>query len=294
MPVTAVCECGKSYNLKDEFAGQSVKCPSCQATFVVPASRRVAQADPIYDHDKFLVRQKKIAISHKYYVGDEQDRPLAFVHRPAMLGRFLLILFVSFVWVGVCIAAATALFPKGPGRNAESEMMAVAMPIAIIGGIVMISIFLAPKRHVAFYRDVQMRDKLLTVRQNFKFSVVNATYTLLDAGGTPLAVFRKNYLYNIFRRRWYVDSPDGTPIAVALEDSILLSMLRRFFGPLFGLLRTNFMIMSPDFSDVLGELNRKLTLFDKYVLDLTHDPDRLLDRRIALALGVMLDTGEHR
>jgi len=86
----------------------------------------------------------------------------------------------------------------------------------------------------------------------------------------------------------------ATPIAVALEDSILLSMLRRFFGPLFGLLRTNFMIMSPDFSDVLGELNRKLTLFDKYVLDLTHDPDRLLDRRIALALGVMLDTGEHR
>jgi hypothetical protein len=30
------------------------------------------------------------------------------------------------------------------------------------------------------------------------------------------------------------------------------------------------------------------------VLDMTADPQRLMDRRIALALGVMLDTGERR
>jgi len=30
------------------------------------------------------------------------------------------------------------------------------------------------------------------------------------------------------------------------------------------------------------------------VLDMTHDPQRLMDRRIAIALGVMLDTGERR
>jgi hypothetical protein len=54
------------------------------------------------------------------------------------------------------------------------------------------------------------------------------------------------------------------------------------------------MIVTPDFETVLGELNRKFTLFDKYVLDLTHDPQRTLDRRVALALGVMLDTGEGR
>jgi len=35
-------------------------------------------------------------------------------------------------------------------------------------------------------------------------------------------------------------------------------------------------------------------LFDEYVLDLRNDPDRYLDRRLALALGVMLDTGEKR
>jgi len=35
-------------------------------------------------------------------------------------------------------------------------------------------------------------------------------------------------------------------------------------------------------------------LLDRYVLDLKADRARELDRRVALALGVMLDTGERR
>jgi len=45
---------------------------------------------------------------------------------------------------------------------------------------------------------------------------------------------------------------------------------------------------------VVGEFNRKFTLLDRYVLDLKADGARVLDRRVALALGVMLDTGERR
>jgi hypothetical protein len=45
---------------------------------------------------------------------------------------------------------------------------------------------------------------------------------------------------------------------------------------------------------VLGEFNRKLTLFDRYVIDVRGDVEGILDRRVALALGVMLDTGERR
>jgi hypothetical protein len=44
----------------------------------------------------------------------------------------------------------------------------------------------------------------------------------------------------------------------------------------------------------LGEFNRKFTLFDRYVLDMTADTSRAIDRRIALALGVMLDACERR
>ena len=78
-----------------------------------------------------------------------------------------------------------------------------------------------------------------------------------------------------------------------MEDSIVLSLLRRVLGPLFGVLRTNFVIQRPR-GDVIGEFNRKFTLRDRYVLDMTADAEHTLDRRIAFALGVMLDSGERR
>ncbi len=43
-----------------------------------------------------------------------------------------------------------------------------------------------------------------------------------------------------------------------------------------------------------GRYDRKLTLTDQYVLDLRPDAARLLDRRVALALAILLDTGESR
>jgi hypothetical protein len=45
---------------------------------------------------------------------------------------------------------------------------------------------------------------------------------------------------------------------------------------------------------VVAEFNRKFTILDRYVLDLSKDSARVLDRRVALAMGVMLDTGERR
>jgi hypothetical protein len=81
---------------------------------------------------------------------------------------------------------------------------------------------------------------------------------------------------------------------VAKEDSIILSLLRRVLGPLFGLLRTNFLITRGESDMVVGEFKRKLTILDRYVLDLSADRRRDLDRRLGLALGVMLDTGERR
>lgn len=66
-------------------------------------------------------------------------------------------------------------------------------------------------------------------------------------------------------------------------------------GTLYGLLRTQFIVVRADDENfAIGEFTRQFTLFDRYTLDLANDRDRTLDRRIAVALGVMLDTGERR
>ncbi|PLS83427.1 MAG: hypothetical protein CYG59_01380 [Chloroflexi bacterium] len=83
------------------------------------------------------------------------------------------------------------------------------------------------------------------------------------------------------------------------QGSLLCSILRRTCSQLgalgtllLPLLRTNFVYLQG--GQPVGVFNRKLTLLDRYELDLRRDPSRSLDCRVALALGVMLDTAERR
>ncbi len=297
MAVRVACQCGTSYELKDEFAGRLVKCPQCgrenRVPGVVPAGSVKAQADPVFDRDVFLLRQQLLRISEKYDVADEQGKKIVFVERPAHLLRNIGAILAGLAAGGVVGVVLGMLSDMAKGTPYEGLLAA----LAVIGFFVVlfaVGIALSAKRHVSFYRDETKRDKLLEVLQDRKWQPITATYTVRDRAGRTMALLWKNYLYNIVRKRWYVKAPDGTTLYVAKEDSIILSLLRRFLGPLFGLLRTNFIIVRNGSEDVVGEFNRKFTLLDRYVLDLKADRARELDRRVALALGVMLDTGERR
>lgn len=308
MPIRVACDvCNKEYNLKDEFAGRKLKCAACGNILGVPEAVAVlevrreaedADLDPIFGRDKFLLRQKYLTVHERYEVWDEDGQSILFVERPRHWGRNLaaicLGILTFFVVGGGSIAAAFSLFEK----NEE-----VAIALAILGGLlglvacVAVILAIAPKRHIGFYADQSRTDPLLIIEQDHKFTPVNATYTCRDADGNVLGRFRKNYLYNFIRKRWYCYGPDGELLAVAKEDSIILSLLRRTVGEylyLLGLMRTNFIILRPDHETLLGEFNRKFTLLDRYVLDLSEDREGYLDRRLAIALGVLLDTGEHR
>ena len=85
MPVLVTCECGNSYDLKDEFAGKLVKCPKCGRPARAPsvATAVQSQVDRAFDRDIFLLRQQMLKISEKYDVGDEQGNKIIFVERPA-------------------------------------------------------------------------------------------------------------------------------------------------------------------------------------------------------------------
>ena len=297
MAVRVTCQCGTSYELKDEFAGRLVKCPQCgrenRVPGVVPASAVKPQADPVFDRDVFLLRQQLLRISEKYDVADEQGKKIVFVERPAHLLRNVGALLAALVAAGVVGVGFGMLADMAKGTAFEDVLVALAAIGAIVA-LIAVGVGLSAKRHVTFYRDQSKRDKLLDVLQDRKWQPITATYTVRDRAGRTLALLWKNYLYNIIRKRWYVKAPDGTVLYMAKEDSIILSLLRRLVGPLLGFLRTNFIICRGDSDEVIGEFNRKFTILDRYVLDLKADRTRSLDRRVGLALGVMLDTGERR
>ena len=295
MSVVVSCRCRNTYTLKDEYAGQLVECPQCGAINKASESTLTpkSQADETFNRDVFLLRQKHLAINQKYQVSDEQGNAILYVERPTYFWRTLLA--VAGGWMAMMgvylfgvMMAATA------GQQGGAGGLAILVILAAPVVFVVVAMALSRRRHVTFYRDESKTQKMFDVLQDKKVQFPMRTYTVRDASGKPLASFKKNYLYNIFRKRWELRSVNGTVMCVAKEDSIILSLLRRVLGPLFGLLRTNFLITRGETDTVIGEFKRKFTILDRYVLDLSPDRRRDLDRRLGLALGVMLDTGERR
>jgi uncharacterized protein YxjI len=267
------------------------------APVAVETASTAAEGAPetaLYGRDKFLLRQKALAINEKYYVTDENGKPIVFVERPALLMQQIIMLAaVAAVFFGgsFVITVLTGYF--GPVMGATvTRVVGLAGFLAVLGLSGLTFVALVPRRHVTFYADDTKSKKLLEIKQLNKIEFPYANFDIFDEAGNPLGKLRKNVLFDYIRRRWYCTNANGLQLFIAKEDSIILSLLRRTGIPIFAFMRTNFIFLRGE--DVIGEFNRKLTILDRYVLDMTADSQRSVDRRIALAMGVMLDTGEHR
>lgn len=309
MPIQVVCDqCQAQYNLKDEHAGKKLKCKQCGNILQAPqldlALAHAPAVDrgyhPSFARDKFLMNQKRISISSKYYVFDENQKPILFIERPAHFWRRLGAIFAAvFAWLvlsGAAIFLGVSLGDQGGGMNGVSATVMIVGLILAFVLMLAVGIRLTPKRHISVYTDDTKQHLLLEIYQDKKIAIIRSSYTVNDPIHGHLGRFEKNYLYNMFRKRWYIYGPDGQLKMLAKEDSLIMSLLRRILPPIIAVFigRTNFIMHRHGETETLGEFNRKFTLFDKYVLDMSADRDHALDRRMAIAMGVLLDTGERR
>jgi uncharacterized protein YxjI len=307
MPIDVTCSgCQIKFQVKDEFAGRKVRCSKCEAVIVIPSVEAVAEFpdewghDPAFQRDKFLLHQKHFSINTRYAICDEDGKDIMQVVRPTHLFRSLVAMF------GVMLVLIVSIIGVVAGGLSLHPMLGDAGTFAfVLFGTMLTAFFtiftyllLAPKRHITFYRDDSKDLRLLEVLQEQKMAIRMMTYTVRDADGQEIGRFRKDYLANILRKKWDGFDAQGEHLYVIREDSIILSLLRRLLGSFYGLLRTNFVIhqVGDDGKDgpLLGEFNRKFTLLDRYVLDCSHDRTRSMDRRLAIAIGVLLDTAESR
>ena len=301
MPVTVTCSCGALYHLKDEYAGEVLSCPRCDAAVRVPGLPppppvRAQEGDPVFARDKFLLDERHFGFSEKYSVTDPEGKELLFVERPnypflnvlAYLGALSL---GAVNFLGSSVVYYTV---RHGGHPLTTQVLVAAWCYLGTALVTALGVMTFPRRrHVTVYRDDSRGETLLRITQDRRLQFFSASYTLADAEGRALARLTKKRLRNLFRKRWYCLAPDGSVMFIAREDSMILSVLRRLTLGFFGFFHTDFMLYGPGWR-ALGEFNRRATLLDRYVLDLTADPLRSVDRRAALALGVMLDTGEGR
>lgn len=300
MSVNATCACGAAYTLKDEYAGSRLACPKCGAAVDVPALPpappvHAQEGDPAFARDKFLLNQRHLAIREKYEVADEAGAPLMFVERPRYIFLNVLAIFAG-IFAGGVNLLFFSLVRAALKSGGDPLLLSLLAAWAVYGSFLVVYLVaagLSKKRHVTVYRDESRAEVLLNISQDDKIQLLTAAYTVTDPQGKPLAKLFKKRLHNILRKRWYCHDGGGAPLFTAKEDSMILSILRIFLGSFFGLLRTNYILFDRS-GDILGEFNRKLTILDRYVLDMSADSLRSVDRRVALAMGVLLDTGEKR
>jgi uncharacterized protein YxjI len=279
------CNCGSTYNFKNEMLGKEVVCKKCNNLIKVVSNDKYFS---LFNRNKFFLNQKHFSLSEKYFVFDENANKLLGVKRDIKWFRTILGVIVGIILAAVYTIAFTV--------NSEEMLLAnLLISLMILNAA---TIYIRGKRHIYFYEinpnGEMNKDKIiLKIEQINIFQILNSKFEVKDHNKNTIAFLDKKNIFNFFRRRWHWKNSDRETVALIKEESILLSILRRLVGNFFGLLRMNFIFKTTD-NITFGEFNRKLSLRDKYVLDLSVDEDKIFDRKVCLALGVLLDTGERR
>src|SRR5262245_46578295 len=160
--------------------------------------------DPVFDRDRFLLRQKALAIKEKYYVTDEHGANLLFVERPALLTQQVLMLAaVAATFFGGNFAFGFLAGLLGTMLGATfGQIVSLAGFLAVLALTLLVFVRLVPKRHVTFYRDDSKSEKVLEITQLNKVEFPFANFTVCDADGNFIGSLRKNVLFDYVRRRW--------------------------------------------------------------------------------------------
>jgi uncharacterized protein YxjI len=154
---------------------------------------------------------------------------------------------------------------------------------------------MAIKEDIRFYADESETRELFRIKARSVFDIGGSRYDVID-GDAPFGMLEHRFKASLIRSTWAVKNPADEEVAIARERSVPLAIARRVidFVPYGEMIPIpyNFDIVVGD--RVIGHLNRKFQLRDRYVLDLSGDTERKLDRRLAVALAIGLDTLQNR
>lgn len=153
------------------------------------------------------------------------------------------------------------------------------------------------REDIGFFADESQTDELFRLKARSVIEV-HGRYDVVATGGEPIGVLQKVFGKSLLRSTWRVLDPSDKEVAIARERSLPVAILRRgievvpYVGPLIPV-PYNFEIVSGD--KPLGSLTRAFgKIRDQYALDLSGDPERTVDRRLAIALAIALDTLQNR
>jgi uncharacterized protein YxjI len=153
------------------------------------------------------------------------------------------------------------------------------------------------KEEIRFFGDEAETHELFQIKARTWLDTGGSKYDVVDAQEGNIGLLEHVFGKSLFRSTWRISTPEGEEIAIARERSQVLAIVRRlidFVPDVGGLIPIpyNFDILAG--GQVIGKMDRKFQLRDRYVLDLSGDTEKKLDRRLAIALAIGLDTLQNR
>jgi uncharacterized protein YxjI len=156
---------------------------------------------------------------------------------------------------------------------------------------------LAIKENIKFFADEGESQEIFHIQARTWLDTGGSKYDVVDVQDGTIGVLEHLFKQSLMRSTWRISNGAGEEVARAQERSLPMAILRRVidFVPDYGGLIPipyNFDLLID--GKVIGTMNRKFQLRDRYVLDISGDHERRLDRRLAIALAIGLDTLQNR
>jgi uncharacterized protein YxjI len=155
---------------------------------------------------------------------------------------------------------------------------------------------LAIKEDIRFYADEEEKQEVFRLKARSVLDIGSSRYDIF-AGDEKIGFLWHKFKESLLRTTWHLGAGDETEVAIARERSQVGALLRRAidFVPDVG----GFVPIPYNFDFLIegrtvGTMNRKFKLRDQYVVDLSGDTERRIDRRVAIALAIALDALQNR
>jgi hypothetical protein len=154
---------------------------------------------------------------------------------------------------------------------------------------------LSIREDIRFFADESQTEELFRLKARQVFDV-RGRYDVTTPEGERIGTLEKVLGISLLRSTWRIYSANEQQVALAQEKSIHVALFRRLidFVPYgeFAPIVFQFTILV-DGREV-GGLRRPLGIRDRYTLTLDGDPERRLDRRVAVVLAIALDALQSR
>jgi uncharacterized protein YxjI len=154
---------------------------------------------------------------------------------------------------------------------------------------------LAIKEDIRFFADETEGEELFRIKARAVFEV-RGRFDVTTPEGERIGLLEKVFGISLLRSTWRIYDANEQHVALAQEKSMPIAILRRAidlvpYGELIPILFQFTILMD---GREVGELRRPIGLRDRYILKLAGDPDRRIDRRVAVALAIALDALQSR